>query len=130
MLNRSLALKIADCAAVFFALRFAVLSVPQLFLAAFAELATLVDSTAAQQNSSRCFFLRKGYLRLRFAMCCEYFATAFAVVLQLLRVVSTRGEASLRSSYMLLRGATRSAKTEPALRVRDACQALLRSRVV
>ena len=120
----------------FSALCLAALSIP-LFLAAFAELATLVDSTAAQQNSSRCFFLRKGYSRLRFAMCCEYFATAFAVVLQLLRVVSTRGEAetpmqfaSLRSSDMLLRGATSSATVDPPLCVCDACEALLKSRVV
>ena len=123
-------------------MRCAVLSVSQLFLAAFAEHATLVDSTAAQQNSSRCLFSRESctcgsFARQRSVVCCECFAASFALVRQLLRVVSTRGEAetavqfaSLRSSDMLLRGATRSANAGPALRVRDACQALLNSRAV
>ena len=48
---------------------------------------------------------------------CSYAAVAS------LRVVSTR--VLLRSSDVLLRGATRSAKSGPDLRVRDACQALL-----
>ena len=46
MQNRALAIELTDCGADFNSLNLAVLSVPQRIFGFFAELATLVDSTA------------------------------------------------------------------------------------
>ena len=123
-----------------------VLSVPQLFLAGLRELATSVASTAALKKAALDAFRRelrvaaaRGSVLLSFTrelrvsqlrvLCssCSYAAVAS------LRVVSTRVKqtasqfASLQSNDVLLHGATRSAKSGPALRVLDTCQALLKS---
>ena len=105
MPKRALALNLLrnDCAAVFFsALCLAVLSFPQLFLAALRELATLVASTAAQQKAALAAFFSRtsctcgSCARQRFAVTCENFAVAVFcsdAAIAFTRV-STRGEAN------------------------------------